>query len=171
MATANKTKFADFYKGLENGYWENKPAIVVNPFKRNELKKFRIPAVMLVVLCFWYNDFAKYELAQAQQQLNHDTIKPEMLELAEQGKTSAILWMVENYPKTEQYRLDALLDQKNSDAMLLKSKLLYRTDKELSLEYLKAAALEGNPTAVEFLSEKNPNEIGWTKFFTEYVFK
>ena len=39
MTTVNKANSADFYKDLENGNWENKPAIVVNPFKRNEAKK------------------------------------------------------------------------------------------------------------------------------------
>lgn len=175
MATANKTNSADFYKDLENGNWENKPSIVLNPFKRNEAKKgfkfLGIMAVIVVAFSLWFSDFSKYDLAHAQQQLNNDTIKPEMLVLANQGKTSAILWMVANYPQTEQHRLDALLDQNNSDAMLLKAKLLYSSDKELSLKYMKAAALEGNPSAVKFLSEKNPNEIGMTKFLTEYVFK
>lgn len=175
MATANKTNSADFYKDLENGNWENKPSIVLNPFKRNEAKKtfkvFGIMAVMVYVFFIWFGDFAKYDLAQAQQRLNNDTIMPEMQKLADSGKTSAILWMAANYPQTEEYRLDALLDQNNSDAMLLKAKLLYSSDKELSLKYMKAAALEGNPSAVKFLSEKNPNEIGMTKFLTEYVFK
>lgn len=175
MVTANKTNSAEFYKDLENGNWENKPSIVLNPFKRNEAKKafkyLGIMAALFTVAMLWFNDFSKYDLAQAQQQLNNDTIKPEMVELANQGKTSAILWMVENYPQTEQHRLDALLDQNNSDAILLKAKLLYSSDKELSLKYMKAAALEGNPSAVKFLSKKNPNEIGVTKFLTEYVFK
>lgn len=170
-----KVNTDNFYKDLEHGNWEKKPSIVLNPLKRNktikDLKFLGIMAAIFLVVFLWMNDFNKYDLAQAQQQLNNDTIKPEMQNLADAGKTSAILWIVENYPKTEQHRLDALLDQKNSDAMMLKAQLLYGTDKELSQKYMKAAALEGNPSAVKFLSEKNPNDIGVTKFFTEYIFK
>lgn len=175
MTTANKTSATNFYKDLEAGDWNNKPVIVINPFKLKEAKSgFKFLAIMatiFLIFSIWYQDSAKFHLAQAQHQLNNDTIKPEMKNLADSGKTSAILWMAENYPQTEQHRLNALIDQKNSDAMMLKAQLIYRADKDLSLKYIKAAALEGNASAVKFLSDKNPNDIGLTKFFTEYVFK
>ena len=50
--------------------------------------------------------------------------------------------------------------------MILEASLIYESDRDLALKYIKASALEGNPSAVKFLSDKNPNEIGITKFFT-----
>lgn len=175
MATASKSNSAGFYKDLENGKWDDKPSIVLNPLKREKtLKDFKVLGLVaagLVVFSLWLSDFSKYDLPNAQQQLNSDTIKPEMLNLADSGKTSAILWMASNYPKTDGYRLDALIAQKNSEAMMIKAQILYATDKEQSLKYIQAAAAEGNASAVSYLSEKNPNDIGWTKFVTDYVLK
>ncbi|HFG7030371.1 TPA: hypothetical protein ACGIK9_002856 [Acinetobacter baumannii] len=175
MGTVKEAKLENFYNELEDGNWENKPSIVLNPKKRHETKKqfktFAIIAAILFIFYIWVTDFIKYDITSAQHRLNNDTIKPEMMKLADAGKVSAVLWVSQNYPETEAHRLDPLIAQKNSDAMLIKAQLTYRTDKDLSLKYLHAAAQEGNSMAVKYLSTKNPNDIGLVKFFTEYVFK
>lgn len=158
MTTANKANSDKFYKELENGNWDNKPSIVINPFKRKEAKKFfgilGIIFIAFVLFLDWSSQYKRH-LSVEEVRVENDAIKSEMKKFADEGKVSAILWMVKNYPQTEERRLDALLEQKNSDALLLKSELLYQSDKEQSIKYIKASALEGNALAIMFLKKYN----------------
>ncbi|EOZ8645583.1 hypothetical protein ACQWTT_001334 [Acinetobacter baumannii] len=158
-------------------FWKDRPAFVmeVNPLKLDVVKKFFKTACIFlfigIAVVFVSNEFVFPKMDQAQIELNNDTIKPEMLKLADSGKSQAAIWMAVNYPETDAYRLDQLILQKNSTAMLAKAGLIHNSDPELAKKYVEAAAAEGNPAAVKYLSKKNPNDIGAKRFFTEYVFK
>lgn len=158
-------------------FWKDRPALIIeaNPLKRDVLKKFlkQVGFILFIGIAFLIvsDEFVFPRLEKAQIELNNDTIKPDMLKLADSGKSQAAIWLAVNYPETDAYRLDQLIAQKNSTAMLAKADLIHKSDPELAKKYIQAAAKEGNPAAVKYLSKKNPNDIGAKRFFTEYVFK
>lgn len=158
-------------------FWKKRPAFVMepNPLKRDALKKVlkQIGLVFVVgfVLLVVGEEFIVPKLSTAQAQLNNDTIKPDMLKLADSGKSQAAIWMAINYPETDAYRLDQLIAQKDSTAMLAKASLIWSTNPESAKSYIKEAAAEGNPAAVKYLSEKKPSDIGFGRFIVEYVLK
>lgn len=165
-------------KNVENEeFWKNRPAFVMepNPLKLNTLKKTgkKIGLFVVFALAFLFvmEEIVIPKLSKAQAQLNSDTIKPEMLKLADSGKSQAAIWMALNYPKTDAYRLDQLIAHKDSNAMMAKATLLWSTDPDSAKLYIKEAAAEGNPAAVNYLSEKKPNDIGFGRFIVEYVLK
>lgn len=158
-------------------FWKDRPPFIaeVNPLKRDELKKIlkRVGLIILFALSWLFvsGQYIEPKLKKGQIELNNDTIKPEMLKLANSGKPQAAIWMAVNYPETDGYRLDQLIAQKDPIAMLAKADMLKKNDPELAKKYIEAAAIEGNPAAVKYLSKKDPDDIGLIQFLTKYVFK
>lgn len=54
---------------------------------------------------------------------------------------------------------------------MVKASNLYATNKSLALQLIQSAAVEGNPSAIKYLSDKKVTDIGLSKFLTEYLIK
>ncbi|AMW80485.1 hypothetical protein AMD27_16335 (plasmid) [Acinetobacter sp. TGL-Y2] len=139
---------------------------------KKKLPQFGIATLLISGIALWCNDVLMPRIDIAQQHVSNDLIKAEMVQLADQGKSSAILWLASNYSDSKYMaQLDTQVAQNNSDAMMVKASNLYATNKSLALQLIQSAAVEGNPSAIKYLSDKKVTDIGLSKFLTEYLIK
>ncbi|MDV7585426.1 hypothetical protein R4575_16770 [Acinetobacter baumannii] len=176
MHKNNKATKALYWQELKDGNWEGKPPIVINPFRQKTALKYLMSIPILIYLLFfattYIEDFMDIKVRPAAQIYYNDGMKPDMEKLARQGKASAILWLAQYYPKEQNSAFDQLVSAKNPDALMIKAQQLHPSNKDLSLKYLQAAAQEGHPAAIKYLSkEKLDNRMDMTDFFKTYVFK
>lgn len=156
--------------------WNTKPPFVINPQKKKEAKKTIKIAFALFAIGYgvWFTSDAVLtpKIKAAEERVQNDQIKTDMNHMADEGKVSAILWLASNYPDRK-YRaeLDKLIDQNNSEAMLIKARLLWETDENSARALIKDAAQEGNPEAVKYLTTTKTTDIGFKKFVSDYLFK
>lgn len=109
---------------------------------------------------------------KAKEDANNDLIlKPEMQRLAEQGKPPAIVWLASHYADPKYLaQLDTLVEKRNPDALILKARLIYNSNKELAMKYIHDAANEGNEDAIMILSKHKNDDYYIGKFLKDYLF-
>ena len=125
--------------------------VAINPEKRQSLQLKAI----LSVLC---GLFALLELAprlnqwidREQRSLDMQRLESAMRPLADSGKREAVIWMAQNFPKTEAFRLAPLVANGDAEAMMALAATRWKADRAGAEHLLTAAAVQGNPEAVKY---------------------
>ncbi|MIX29443.1 hypothetical protein CRQ34_22575 [Salmonella enterica subsp. enterica serovar Livingstone] len=124
---------------------------------------FCLPLIYLLVLFaasnfhdYRLNQLYKHQAAQSiQRWINKEeaftqSISRDQNRRADEGKTDAILWVVERNPK-ESWRLKPLIAQGNGDAIMLAAAIAARNNKQEADKLLHDAAAQGNEQALRLL--------------------
>ncbi|HGM7473676.1 hypothetical protein [Pseudomonas aeruginosa] len=82
-------------------------------------------------------------------------LEPEMRKLAEQGKSEAIVWLAQNFPKENRAALEALASQGNGAALFTLGALRFHDGDKGEFESLMQQAAEaGNADALRFIKRQ-----------------
>lgn len=151
--------------------WEKQPTALVNPLKKKKFEKYFILFVVGISLCIGLYLWMDKSITKAVELYENDNIKSEMVSKANEGKVLAILWMAKHYPDMQTLgKLESLIEQGNTEAMMIKAQYVYHLDKARATLLIKKAAQQGHPEAIRYLSDKKTDDITFTKFFN-YMFK
>lgn len=87
------------------------------------------------------------------KQYDLDTRRPRMETLANAGKDTASLWLVQHYFKENQYRLPALVQKKYPEAMYYQGlfNIHKGSDKDSGINLVKEAAAQGFVPAINYV--------------------
>lgn len=129
--------------------WPHKSPILIDPSKKKQLFLLLVLAVCTVVFALKGYDIIDYYVTKH----NREVLRPQMAQLAAQGKPQAIAWMVTNDPAfiagDKFDALKAAAESGDPQSMFLYAQVLkYRNDENGAREYINKAAAEGYPKAV-----------------------
>ena len=151
--------------------WQNQQFSYSDPPKKTMKGYIALILIVLLTLAVGSGLWIDKELPKYESQLSNNLIKPEMSIKANEGKVLAILWMAKHYPDMQTLgKLESLIEQGSTEAMMIKAQYYYYLDKPLSKSLINKAAQEGHPDAVRYLSDKKSSDITFTEFF-KYMFK
>ncbi|MGW8594951.1 hypothetical protein ACWBQ1_07265 [Providencia rettgeri] len=151
--------------------WQNQQFSYRDTPKKGPKGYVVVILIVLLILAFGSKLWVDKELPKYESRLSNDLIKPEMSIKANEGKELAILWMAKHYPDMQTLgKLENLIEQGNTEAMMIKAQYYYYLDKPLSISLINKAAQQGHPDAIRYLSDKKTDDITFTEFF-KYMFK
>ncbi|RMR16838.1 hypothetical protein ALP90_200075 [Pseudomonas amygdali pv. ulmi] len=134
--------------------WPHKKPILIDPSKKKGIAVFLVLIAVLTVFTLKGDDMIKYYVDSH----NRDVLHPQMAQLAAQGKSDAVVWMMLNDPAFRSDSnfeiLKAAAETGNPQSMFLYSNVLkYQKNEQGAAEYMARAAAEGYPDAVLALSK------------------
>lgn len=134
--------------------WPHKTPVLIDPAKKRGIFVFLVLIAVAVVFALKGDDIISHFVNAH----NREVLRPQMAQLAVQGKPEAVTWMVLNDPAfrsdTNFNSLKAAAETGNPQSMFLYAQVLkYQKNEKGAHDYIVRAAAEGYPDAVLELSK------------------
>lgn len=129
--------------------WAHKTPVLIDPSKKKGIFVFLALVAVAAVFALKGDDVISHFVTAH----NRDVLRPQMAQLAAQGKPEAVAWMVMNDPAfrsdTHFDALKAAAETGNPQSMFLYAQVLkYQKNEQGAHDYIVRAAAEGYPDAV-----------------------
>jgi hypothetical protein len=129
--------------------WPHKTPVLIDPSKRKGIFVCLALIMATVVFALKLDDIISHFVTSH----NREVLRPQMAQLAAQGKPEAVAWMVLNDPDfrsdTNFNALKAAAETGSPQSMFLYAQIMqYQKNEKSAQDYLARAAAEGYPDAV-----------------------